>query len=175
MARRPSGRYLHTIMDEITVSHAMPDRCQGKGCMICYPRDWGEVPGGGVKAYYKCPECWKSWTCYWGASYVFPDRYRTTSIRSERIVTSSPSSGQGFVYVARCGKYCKIGYSVTPEQRISALQIGNPELVTLLGTIEGSQVLEDRLHAKFRGKHVRGEWFELSDEDVRSILQGNHG
>jgi hypothetical protein len=182
-------------MDEITVNHCMPDICQDSECrqVICYPHEYYRVPGDGVKAYYCCPLCFHRWTCYWSRSWVFPqeitpnhgsamtwglDKHDTLSAGvTKRPVDAMPerglrSPGSGFVYVARCGKYCKIGYSMTPEQRITNLQTGNPEPVILLGTIEGTQDTEARFHAQFHDKRVRGEWFDLTDNEVQFILSG---
>lgn len=76
----------------------------------------------------------------------------------------------GFVYVARNGSFCKIGYSENPKRRIRELQCANPLPVELVGITPGSREAEAKWHAKFRDRHVRNEWFELTDEDVRDIL-----
>ena len=46
-------------------------------------------------------------------------------------------------------------------ERLSALQIGNPQPLALLWSVEGGRVLEGHLHATFHEYRVRGEWFDL--------------
>lgn len=175
----------------------MPDMCP---CFpvwcdvgICTPWDYGIVyaPSGcqGVKAYYRCV-CGHRWTCYWSLDHLNPgeitdnharpptrelDKHGTLSFSAtKRQVEALPERSRrstGFVYVAKCGKYHKIGYSKTPERRVESLQTGNPEPVVLVGTIEGTKDTELQLHQQFHAKRVRGEWFELTDEDVQWLLK----
>jgi len=77
----------------------------------------------------------------------------------------------GYVYIAQSGDYCKIGFtSHSPADRISQLQTGNPHPVKLVGMIPGTMRDEERLHAEFADKQVRGEWFALTPDDVQHIL-----
>ena len=75
----------------------------------------------------------------------------------------------GFIYVIRCGSFSKIGYSKNPKQRLRELQCANPFPLELAGTIPGSLATESKLHTEYRHKHVRNEWFDLSEEDIFSI------
>jgi len=56
------------------------------------------------------------------------------------------------------------------KQRLNALQVGSPEELTLLFTIEGSQSEEGALHKRFSTHRVRGEWFECRDE-LRAFVE----
>lgn len=83
----------------------------------------------------------------------------------------------GFVYVIRpkSGGLSKIGWSQTPKARLQALAIGSPVPLELVGVIEGPQSDEMQWHLTFRDKHSHGEWFDLTDEDIASILHDSFG
>ncbi len=65
------------------------------------------------------------------------------------------------VYLVKAGKYAKIGKTTlnSLDERISALQTGNPQKLKLLAVIEGYSEVEEALHAKYSEFKVRGEWF----------------
>lgn len=63
----------------------------------------------------------------------------------------------------------KIGFA-RPQRmraRMSALQIGSPFELVLLGTLTGGATAERRLHNLFAAHRIRGEWFNPD----RSILE----
>lgn len=68
---------------------------------------------------------------------------------------------QGYVYLITDGEYVKIGYSVNPPKRVAELQTGNARVLSLLGTIKGTEQDERALHAKYAHLNVLQEWFEL--------------
>lgn len=75
-----------------------------------------------------------------------------------------------FVYVMRNSRngYHKIGFSTEPRFREKTLQSQEPE-VSLLFAFPGTVEDEERLHDRFASKRLRGEWFNLTPEDVESI------
>lgn len=79
-----------------------------------------------------------------------------------------------YVYVVQHGdeNLYKIGYTeATPEQRLAALQTGNPYELKLIGAFRvRSQSYEHKLHRRFEGARVIGEWFRLSEKDLREIF-----
>lgn len=58
----------------------------------------------------------------------------------------------------------KIGYSATPERRLSSMQTGSPVSLELVALIPGSKQDERHLHEQFAGQRNRGEWFTPSAE-----------
>lgn len=56
----------------------------------------------------------------------------------------------------------KIGYSKNPKGRLSALQTGIPERLTLLGVVPGGKAREQELHREFGRTRIQGEWFHPS-------------
>lgn len=67
--------------------------------------------------------------------------------------------------------YCKIGKSDNVEKRLSGLQTGNPnKLEVVTSYYSGNAVLaEKQLHRAFSKSRYRGEWFDLSYEQIRSL------
>lgn len=59
-------------------------------------------------------------------------------------------------------KKVKIGRSKDPQKRLLQLQTGHPNRLHLLVVIDGDH--EQRLHTHFAKHHVRGEWFDLTEE-----------
>lgn len=93
-------------------------------------------------------------------------------------VANCPSRrGSCFVYLIKAENgLIKIGKTVDIRQRFRTLYTMCPvklELVAFLET-ELADELEIRLHSEFSDKRVKGEWFALSSEDVRAIVQ-QHG
>lgn len=65
----------------------------------------------------------------------------------------------------------KIGISNNPEKRIKALQTGNERVLKIVHKILCTYYndVETALHNKFQFLKVNGEWFELSDNDIKNF------
>jgi hypothetical protein len=65
------------------------------------------------------------------------------------------------VYMIRVGADgpVKIGVAAHPQKRLSALQTGHPEALTMLRVMEGDRHFESALHRHFAHLRTRGEWF----------------
>ena len=75
-------------------------------------------------------------------------------------------------YLIFDGRYYKIGESVSPKIRLSAIKSANPT-ATLLTS--GTGASEIRLHRLYKGIRINGEWFDLSSDeayDVISLIDG---
>lgn len=77
---------------------------------------------------------------------------------------------KGFVYLMRHGinGKTKIGFSKNPQARERTLQAEDP-MLDLLFYFEGTTDTEAQLHQKFAAQRVRGEWFDLSEQDIGMI------
>lgn len=86
------------------------------------------------------------------------------------IVRCYPFDG-GFVYFIKSGKYVKIGYSASPDFRLSDLNnsCANPTELKLLGSIKASKKAERGLHLEFKDIRHRREWFILTSDLARAI------
>ena len=94
---------------------------------------------------------------------------KSKSISLSRASSSKPCSG--YVYLLRGQGYYKIGLTKNVDRRIGEISPTVPfetEIVCIIATddIHGT---EAELHNKFADKRVKGEWFELADEDVNYI------
>jgi len=76
----------------------------------------------------------------------------------------------GNVYImsdARNGLH-KIGFSINPTKREKTLQSEVPS-VSLIFSVKATLDYEESLHLQYESKRVRGEWFNLSSEDLESL------
>lgn len=92
-------------------------------------------------------------------------------------MTQSPKK---FVYVIgpSCGPF-KIGIADDVKSRRSILNVGNPAYLRIWHYHEASNEaeaieIETELHHHYRGSHIRGEWFQLREEDLPTIRQMFH-
>jgi Meiotically up-regulated gene 113 len=78
-----------------------------------------------------------------------------------------------FVYLIRCGEYCKIGKSNDPVRRLVDLQIATPHECELVFQIQSanSYRLEALAHRTFKNKHHRGEWFKIAGDEVTAVIE----
>ena len=74
------------------------------------------------------------------------------------------------IYFIRCQltKLVKIGYTNQDEvaERLKNMQVGSPGELLIVGAMAGYFTEERVLQGKYADKHVRGEWFALTDEDL---------
>lgn len=70
----------------------------------------------------------------------------------------------------------KVGYTArNPEKRLNDLKTGNSRSLSLLGSIEGDEELERRLHRLFAQHHKNLEWFHPDPFVVETISQLLYG
>lgn len=77
-----------------------------------------------------------------------------------------------YIYLLESNGLYKIGYSVSPQTRLTRLQTGSPCPIRLVHTIRTVHFknVEHALHIRFAGKRVHREWFALTDNDVAVIM-----
>lgn len=82
-----------------------------------------------------------------------------------------------YVYLMRdnTNSYHKIGISNKPEYREKTLQSEKPSIEMLackkFPTRKIAEAIESALHTAYSQQRVRGEWFNLNDEDVAAIIE----
>ena len=80
--------------------------------------------------------------------------------------------GEHYLYAIGNGEQLKIGYSVNPKKRISAIQTSSPFKVNLdwmkLCAYNDSDAKkqESKIHRKLKGLNVRGEWFDYKSLEI---------
>lgn len=77
----------------------------------------------------------------------------------------------GCVYLMKSGKYYKVGKSKYPGRRQYELDRQSPEEVRLLHEIrtDDPDGIESYWHKRFESKRKKGEWFELTPQDVKDF------
>ena len=63
--------------------------------------------------------------------------------------------------------YTKIGRSVNPRMRERTLQSEKPSITLFAICYE---LVEKELHQQYKNKRVRGEWFDLSKDEINDII-----
>jgi len=82
----------------------------------------------------------------------------------------------GLVYFLWDGSLCKIGHTNNLKTRLSMLSCGNPTL-ELIGYIESDncKILEQRLHEQYAKKRVKGEWFKITIQQAKQVVEEHCG
>ena len=78
------------------------------------------------------------------------------------------------IYIIRINNQdiIKIGYTASNKsliKRIKAIQTGNPFTLTVESTFGGSRLKERYLHDQCKSRHMSGEWFRLTKEEVKRL------
>lgn len=78
---------------------------------------------------------------------------------------------EGYVYLMKSGKYYKIGRSVSAEKRAYEIQLKLPEELKLIHKIKTDDPvgIEAYWHKRFAEKRMRGEWFNLTPQDISAF------
>lgn len=96
---------------------------------------------------------------------------REVDIHPEKSV---PVIQKGYVYLAvddALPEYIKIGYSKHPEVREGTLQAEKPT-IRIIHTEQGTMAHEKELHAVFKDRRVRGEWFKITEDEALDVMSG---
>lgn len=84
-----------------------------------------------------------------------------------------------FLYLVKCNEYYKIGVAHDLDNRLNSLQCGNPYRLELVSAVKlmDSDYCEELLHQRYDSRRGIGEWFKLTDGDVKEllILMNKHG
>ena len=80
----------------------------------------------------------------------------------------------GYIYLVQAVSpynHYKIGLSKEPVKRIESMGVKLPFPIEVIHLIQASDryVAEKSLHNRYAHKRVNGEWFELSEQDVKDI------
>jgi hypothetical protein len=86
----------------------------------------------------------------------------------EKKKTKEPQKNYVYIMRNRRSGYHKIGKSNDPVYRERTLQSEDPD-VYLVFKGEGDVAKEKSLHQKFKHKRIRGEWFDLTPEELKEI------
>ncbi len=94
-------------------------------------------------------------------------------------IRCDPNLLRGFVYIVKCDKYYKIGYTKRLGSRITQLRVGNPFPIELIHNVEvaDAENLEGLLHEAVEKYLYRGEWFILPKKAIQLLVNSmnNYG
>lgn len=88
-------------------------------------------------------------------------------------IQKSNKAQRGFIYLISDGEFTKIGFTDKKTSiRLGSLQTGNARELKLVGeyATKNRFAEEKRLHNIFKSQHIRGEWFSLTNSDIKMIL-----
>lgn len=76
--------------------------------------------------------------------------------------------------ITGCGRRHKIGFAKNIKRRLTNLQTSSAETLRVTAAIPvhhtGARALEARLHSELGIYKIRGEWFEIDEADIASLL-----
>ena len=82
----------------------------------------------------------------------------------------------GWIYMIGSGLFWKIGITTNdPQQRLDAMQIGNPEPLQLFAAwpVQARYLGERLAHLKIIGYRYRGEWFKAEPQELVSKIESD--
>ena len=97
--------------------------------------------------------------------YSLPDQ-------TNRLASQQVSEGMAdHVYLLQCEGYYKIGIAHNVAKRVASMTTGNPFPihVVLSDIVPNAHKYEQSLHEMFKHKRIRGEWFQLTPDDVAAV------
>lgn len=76
----------------------------------------------------------------------------------------------GYVYLMKSNNLYKIGLTGNWEKRLKRLKTGNPNIEKVIAKrVEDCKEAESKLHKRYKSKRESGEWFSLTDQDIKDI------
>lgn len=97
---------------------------------------------------------------------LYNELLQKSRMQEKQVVKTKPVSISNIYLIHnKRNNYYKIGRSKNLQLREKTLQSEEPEL-EIIFSMPGTAALEKLLHKTFKNRHVRGEWFQLKDEDI---------
>ena len=89
------------------------------------------------------------------------------------VPTEKPKKSHGgMIYLIQSGTKVKIGVARSLSQRLTNLQIGNPDALEVIMAAYSKvpYAIEKALHEHFMERRVRGEWYDITREEAMQAL-----
>ena len=80
---------------------------------------------------------------------------------------------EGYIYIIGSDFGYKIGKATNYLSRFSSIQTGSPVELTLKRAfyVKDNDLIEYKLHKIYNDKNIRGEWFDICDDDLNTIKE----
>jgi hypothetical protein len=95
----------------------------------------------------------------------------TPEVQSEIAQSKLPTVS--VVYFIKNSRHTKIGYTSDLEKRLSSLQVGSSDELTVYKTMnvatEHAPQLESHIHSIFKRFHIRGEWYDITNVQIANM------
>jgi len=92
---------------------------------------------------------------------------------TESKIGAGKTKPSGHVYLVKSGRFYKIGQTANRWQRMNQLDKqtseGIDEVIHTIAAFDDAPGIEQYWHKRFEDKCVKGEWFDLSAEDIRAF------
>jgi hypothetical protein len=136
----------------------------------------------GEKRYFAQNNSYRIKGTYWSPpKSLLPGKDRERFPR-KTVLATQPTDNTNYVYLIRMGRtqFYKIGKSNDPRGRLTSLQTGSPQKLTLIHTFraDNASAAEEALHRVFHQQRNAGEWFKLSPahkDKLVTILEYRNG
>jgi Meiotically up-regulated gene 113 len=94
-----------------------------------------------------------------------------TAKKANEVPGTDTDSSLGEVYLAKSGRFYKIGRSNDTVRRGNEIRVQLPERMTLIHSIKTDDPpgVEAYWHRRFESKRMNGEWFDLTPTEVRAF------
>lgn len=105
---------------------------------------------------------------------IVPQHFREQIEHKVAELMSQMTPKPGYIYLVRAitpHNHYKIGLSVDPSSRIESMGVKLPFPIERLHTFptNNTTLAEKQLHNQYAHKRLRGEWFELSEQEIQNI------
>lgn len=144
------------------------DWFQGDGQEWCLVREWQSTDYD--QNYFSYEERLQIYNSQFASD--DDKRYCFEHVPKAKSPPKAPKPNPGYVYLIKNNEgHYKIGKSVNPNKRIESLGVVLPFPIEAVHLVYSDRMskLEKELHERFGDKHIAGEWFALTDEDVNFI------
>jgi hypothetical protein len=97
------------------------------------------------------------------------------TLRKPRWMHKAEEEKSVFIYLLKCQDLIKIGLSKNLPKRIQQIENQIPFDIELVFSRKilsrNAYIYEKGLHDFYQGKRVKGEWFRLTEKEIKELIQ----
>ncbi len=92
--------------------------------------------------------------------------------KTKKVIANYSNPDITYIFSSSNGMF-KIGCTNNIQQRLAAIQVGNPNFIEVYATLYGGKEIEKKLHEQLAEHRVSGEWFRIDEEIIHNIREEN--